>query len=148
MKPLRSRSWERDRVRGEYGDPARTTTSVLDPFFARRARLLAPLERLLRLHRMTNAPVPTKATTAVVTARWRDIQSFEYSRYPTGGGGREGGEGSGGGLMESGSQGVVRRASFMEAATATKWFSMLSVILLTSSLMKAKLGMSFSGEKP
>lgn len=72
---------------------------------------------------MTKAPVPTKATMAAVTARWRDTQSWEYSRYPTGGGGMEGG-GSEGGLIESGSHGVVRRASFMEAATEEKWLSM------------------------
>lgn len=126
MKPLRSRSSERDLVRGEYGEPARTTTSVLDPFFARRARRFALLDCLLRLHMMTKAPVPTKATMAAVTARWRDTQSWEYSRYPTGAGGRAGeGEGGGGGLIESGSHGVVRRASFMEAATEAKWLSMV-----------------------
>ena len=81
MNLLRSRSSASERVSGECGEPAKTTTSVLEPFFARRACRLALWDRLLRRCQiMTQVPVPTKATMAAVRARWRDIQSLLYAK--------------------------------------------------------------------
>ena len=78
MNPLRSRSMDSERVSGEWGEPARTTTSVLEPFFARFALLLALSDLLDR--QMMKAPVPTKATTAAVMARCSEIQTRDTSR--------------------------------------------------------------------
>ena len=72
MKPLLSRSTDRDLVKGESGDPATTTTSVFAPFFDLLALLLA--RSVCRRCHMMNAPVPKNATTAAVTARFSDIQ--------------------------------------------------------------------------
>lgn len=78
MNPRLSRSRDNDLVNGEWGEPARTMISVLDPFFARLALLLALSDLLDR--QMMKAPVPTKATTAAVTARCSVIQTREVSR--------------------------------------------------------------------
>ena len=75
MKPLLSSSWDKDRVRGAWTEPAKTTTSVLAPFFARFALLFAR-SALLRLQTM-KAPVPMKATTAADAARCSDSQSSD-----------------------------------------------------------------------
>ena len=77
MKPRLSRSRDSVFVRGECGEPASTTTSVLAPFFARFALLLA-LSFCRRLQTM-KTPVPTKATTAALTARCSDTQSLDAS---------------------------------------------------------------------
>jgi len=77
MKPRRSSSRESDLVRGECGEPARTMTSVLDPFFAFLARRLARSD--VRRRQIMKAPVPTKAITAAVTARCSNSQSRDAS---------------------------------------------------------------------
>ena len=78
MKPRRSRSRDRERVKGECGEPAKTTTSVLAPVAARRARRFFLCD-LWRRH-MMNVPVPMKANMAAVTALFLDTQSCARSR--------------------------------------------------------------------
>lgn len=138
MKPRRSRSRDRDRVRGEYGDPARTMTSVFDPYCERFARLLVR-SSLLRRHIM-KTPVPTKATTAAVTARCLEIQSCEASRYPIDVFEVTDAGGGGGGLMESGSHGEEFRVSLRKEAAVVECSSMESAILFISFVMLDRIG--------
>ncbi len=145
MKPRRSRSRDRDRVSGEYGDPARTTTSVFAPYFERFARLLI---RSSLLHRqIMKTPVPTKATTAAVTARCFEIQSWEASRYPLGVFGITDAGGGGGGLMESGSHGEEFRVSRRKEAAMVECSSIESAILFISFVMLARKGPTVSLKK-
>jgi len=60
------------RVRGECGEPASITTSVLAPLAARLARRFR--RWALRLCHMIIVPVPMKATIAAVRARFLETQ--------------------------------------------------------------------------
>ena len=143
IKPRRSRSRERARVRGECGEPAITITSVFSPFLARFARLLV-LSSCLR-RQMMNTPVPTKAMTAAVTARFLEIQLRDASRYPVGSFGATGR--GGGGLMEFGSHGEELRVSRKKEAAAVECPSMESAILLISFVMLVRKGPTVSLKK-
>lgn len=154
MKPLRSKSRERDFVSGECGEPAKTTTSVLDPFFALFALLFMRSAR--RRRHITNTPVPMKATTAAVTARCSETHRWAVPRELTGsircGGAGGGGDGSG----LSYSHGEFCMASLMEAATgysrrveatALKCLSIDSVMRFTSPDIESRSGTIFSKER-
>jgi hypothetical protein len=73
MNPRRSRSRDKDFVMGELGGPAITTTSLLAPLLALLA-LRFLVCALFCLH-SKYPPVPTKATSAAVSARFRDTHS-------------------------------------------------------------------------
>ena len=105
MKPRLSRSKESDRVRGDCGEPASTTTSVFAPPSAERfARRLLLWDLLFR--HMRNAPVPRNVAMAAASALFREIQSVTCSRTFAGAIEKSvGGGGSGaGGFIDSGSQ--------------------------------------------
>ena len=143
MKPRRSRSRDRDRVRGVWGEPARTTTSVFAPFFARFARLFVWSSLLRR--QMMKTPVPTKAITAAVTARFLKIQSWEAPRYP--GGTLDATGGGGGGLMDSGSHGEEFKVSLRKDAAVVECSSMESAILVISFVILLRKGPTESLKK-
>jgi hypothetical protein len=77
MNPFRSRSRDRDRVRGNAGDPAMTTTSTRPPLRALLARrVLRPSLLLLYVRYITT---PAVRTTTPVRILCRDTQPVTLS---------------------------------------------------------------------
>lgn len=149
MKPRLSRSRDSDLVNGDWGEPARTTTSVLAPFFALFALRLARSALLCR--HMMIAPVPTKATIAADNARCSETQCLQISMYFKGTAWRGGGGGAGfsyshGELWMVSRMDAAMGYSRSEVATALKCFSMESAMRLTSFVMLSRSGIISSRE--
>lgn len=102
MKPRRSRSIAMAVVKGDVGEPARTTASVLAPLFDFLALLFFTCVDLCMKTR--TAPVPTKANIPALRAVLRDIHRLTLFQYVAGVNVRGGGGGGRGGWKPSGSQ--------------------------------------------
>lgn len=149
MKPRLSRSRDSDLVKGDWGEPARTTTSVLAPFFALFALRLVRSALLCR--HMMIAPVATKATIAAETARCSETQCLQAAMYFIGTVWRGGGGGAGfsyshGELWIVSRMDAAMGYSRSEVATALKCFSMESAKRLTSFVMWSRSGIMLSSE--